>query len=260
MDKQIQVCEQAARQAGEILLKMQSEISIREKGPADLVTEADVAAQGVIQQLLSGHFPEYAFIGEENLDNQRSRLDAEYCWIVDPLDGTTNYAHGMDNFSVSIGLAHQGRMTAGVVYDPTHDQMFRAVRGGGAYRNDKPISTSRIESLDRALIAASFSPKVPRDSPEIHRFLNMIYECQALRRLGSAALNFSYVAAGMLDGYWASSLKVWDLAAGSLILTEAGGAISGLNGEPFELGDVPFAAAATPALQADMVRILSDSN
>ncbi|MCA9213138.1 MAG: inositol monophosphatase [Planctomycetales bacterium] len=252
----VESAETAARQAGALLLTMRGKIHPREKAPADLVTEADVASQQLIFECLSARFPDFAFLGEEDSNVSRS-FNSDYRWIVDPLDGTTNYVHGLENYCVSIGLQRQdGQIAAGVIYDPNRDIVYSAVRGSGAFQNGQKLKTSPVRRLDQALVAASFPAKVARDSAEIRRFVEVLVRCQALRRLGSAALNMCFVAAGRLDAYWATSVKTWDVAAGLLIIEESGGVVTDLNGHAVDLERPRIVVGATPELQAELAKVL----
>lgn len=255
MDDFIQRCQHAAKKAGETIVRLRGKVDIREKGPADLVTEADLASQQIIFEELSGHFPDFGFIGEEDLDGT-GQSGRDYCWIVDPIDGTTNYVHGLDNFSISIGLRHVDELVMGLVHDPVRNETFWAKKGHGAFLNGCRLQVSRTTRARDALVAASFSPKIDRESIEIKRFVEAVCECRAVRRLGSAALNLCYVAAGRLDAYWATSLKIWDLAGGIPIVREAGGQITSLDGGPFQLENARFIASSTPNLQSELVNIL----
>lgn len=253
----LKTCEKAARLGGSILLEMQKSIKPREKAPRDLVTEADLASQKAIQACLTTAYPEFQFLGEEETEPSERRDPQGYCWVVDPLDGTTNYVHGLDNYCVSIALEHENRPVMGVVYDPIRKELFTAIEGEGAFRNGCPLATSVITELNSALVAASFSANVEADSPEIKRFVAALPHCQALRRLGSAALNLCYVAAGQLDGYWATSVKKWDVAAGMLFVQEAGGTVSDISGAPFCLEEPRFIAASTPELHQELFQVLN---
>ena len=228
-------CE-AARAAGRVLLEWAGKFTVSEKGPADLVTEADVAAQNAIHALLGDRYPGHAFLGEEGL--RTSPGGAEYRWIIDPLDGTSNYVHRFPYFAVSIALEHRRQLLAGVIYDPTRDEIFAATRGGGATLNGVPMRVSRFNRLSQAMVIASFPPGVKADSDPIRRFLNVLPHAQTIHRSGSSALNLAYVAAGRLDGYWSTSLKPWDMAAGALLVNEAGGRVTNLLGQPLDI-EVP---------------------
>lgn len=249
MPDYLTICEAAARAGGRELLEWLGRINVREKAPKDLVTEADLASQRKIRNIVLEAFPDHAFLGEEDDQEVVNNVeDAEYRWIVDPLDGTTNFVHQMPAFSVSVALEQNGEIIVGVIFDPVAEECFSAMLGGGAFLNGKAIQASSYKLLPDALIAASFSTTVERDSEEIKRFLEVLVECQALRRLGSAALNLAYLACGRLDGYWATSVKTWDVAAGLLLAREAGAVMQGIDGGPVELARPRFVAAATPEL------------
>ena len=256
MHEYITVCEQSARQGGQVLRDWQGRINPREKAPKDLVSEADLASQRAIYNIIHRAFPAHDFLGEEDDPSDKTQRESEFRWIVDPLDGTVNYVHGLPAYSVSVALECRGELQVGVVYDPVADECFSAVRGEGAWLNGAKISVSGCESLRTALAAASLSANVSRDSEEVGRFLDVLEKCQALRRLGSAALNLAYLAAGRIDAYWATSVKVWDVAAGLLLVREAGGVISEVDGEPFDLSRPQFAAAATSELHAELIATL----
>lgn len=228
--------EESARIAGQILRDWSKKFTVSEKGPADLVTEADLASQTAIFELLHSRFPDHGFLGEEGL--QRSSGESGFRWVIDPLDGTSNYVHSFPYYAVSIGLQHDGELVLGVIYDPTRDELFAAVRGGGATLNGSPIRVSRFDRLDQAMVIASFPPGVTSDSLPIRRFLEVLPHAQTVHRSGSAALNLAYVGAGRLDGYWSTSLKPWDMAAGALIAAEAGGRITRINGSALDI-EVP---------------------
>lgn len=253
------VCEEAAREAGKILLAMQSTIQGREKGPNDLVSEADLAAQRAIRAILLRDFPDFGFLGEE--DDPATRLSPanlpEFCWVVDPLDGTTNYLHRMPAFAVSIALLKRGQVHCGTVFDPVLKEFFWAERGGGAWLNGERIGVSRCQQASQALVAASLAPHVPRGSKEVERFTEAIYRCQGVRRLGSAALNLSYVACGRLDAYWATSVKIWDVAAGLLLIEEAGGTVTDIHGDPIRLEKPELLVASSVELNRELVEMLS---
>ncbi|PQO33906.1 inositol monophosphatase family protein [Blastopirellula marina] len=250
MSSYLTSCEKAARAAGKVLTEWRGKFQVREKGRADLVTDADLAAQKAIEEILSGDFPDFEFLGEEGPAGVSRTTGSPFCWIVDPLDGTTNYVHGLPNYSVSIGLAEAGTIIAGVVYDPVFDRCFKAEKGQGATLNDERIEVSRAKSLDEALIAASFAASIQKGSPEIDDFVNVLTQSRGIRRLGSAALNLAYVATGCLDGYWAGSNKPWDVAAGVILVQEAGGIVQGYNNQPFDVFQPKIVATGTQQLQA----------
>ena len=241
------VGETAARAAGEVLKDWMGKAPVTEKGPGDFVTQADIASQETIESMIRTSFPTHGFLGEENQsaeDKTNPLVDSEFCWVVDPLDGTTNYIHQLRSFSVSIALLQRGKIVVGIVYDPLLDEMYAASLGGGATLNEAPITVSQCRHIDQSLLVCSFSTNVQQDSIELKRFTNILCNTQSsIRRLGSAALNLAYVACGRLDGYWATSLNIWDMAAGTLILTEAGGVIEHIDGKPLQLDDPQFVAA-----------------
>lgn len=259
----ITVCQQAARAGGAVLLDWQDRFQAREKGPRDLVTEADLASQEAIREIVLGAFPDHDFLGEEDTPEQIAQSQTadrrEYRWIVDPLDGTTNYVHQLQTFAVSIALERDGKIVAGTIFDPVMDECYTAEAGKGAFLNGTRLQTSDCQSLDNALVAASFSANVSPGSEEVARFIEVLQHCQALRRLGSAALNLSYVAAGRLDAYWATSVKTWDVAAGILILCEAGGTVSGVDGSPFDLERPRFVGSANLQLHQQLLCALAQA-
>ncbi len=227
------VAEVAARAAGQILQDWAGRFTVSEKGPADLVTEADVASQAAIHGILSARFPDHGFLGEEGLLSKAG--EADYRWIIDPLDGTSNYVHRFPYYAVSIGLECRGELAAGVVYDPTRNEMFAARRGAGATLDGRPIRVSRFNRLNQAMVIASFPPGVRPDSLPIKRFLTVLPHAQTIHRSGSAALNLAYIAAGRLDAFWSTSLKPWDVAAGALLVTAAGGRVTTMCGGPLQI-------------------------
>ncbi len=259
MSEFITICEKAARAGGEVLRKWQGKITPQEKQPRDLVTEADLESQNVIQTILLDAFPEHQFVGEED-SSPADTSKSGYRWIVDPLDGTTNYVHQLQTYSVSIALEKDGELLCGTVFDPVVDECYLAEKGKGATLNGQRLKVSPCKELNQALVAASFSASVPRGSKQVDYFLAVLHECQALRRLGSCALNLCYLAAGRLDGYWATSVNAWDVAAGVLIVREAGGIVTDVDGGPFSLWQPKFATAATPELHKQLVNTLQQAN
>ena len=256
----LKVCQTAASAGGAELIRRMGKASVSEKNPGDFVTEADLASQQAIRDIIHSAFPAHSFVGEEDSDSQAAleQLDEqEFCWIVDPLDGTTNYIHQLRSFSVSVALTYRGQVIVGTVLDPVLNENYYASRGNGAFLNGTPIRTSDCNELGKSLLVCSFSSRVAADSPEIKRFVNIMQKVGSVRRLGSAALNFCYVACGRLDAYWATCVNAWDVAAGTLILEEAGGVISGLDGQPFHLSRPRFVASANPQFES-LLRPLTD--
>ena len=244
----------AAQAAGKILCEMLETATVREKAPKDLVTDADVAAQHCIERRIKTAFPNHRFLGEESaFSSDRSNLSTEdWLWVVDPLDGTVNYVHRMPNFAVSIALMKQGKVVLGIVFDPVASELYAAILGHGATINGSTLQCSNCASLDKALVAASFPPQIQRGSIEIAQFVEVLVRSQSVRRLGSAALNLCYVAQGRLDAYWANALKVWDIAAGSLIATEAGAALTKHDGSPFDPWDGELLATGSKTLGQEL--------
>ena len=242
------VCEQAARAGAEQLLAWQGRFQAREKAPRDLVTDADLASERAVREVIAAHYPEHGILGEEA--PTPAALDRPFCWVVDPLDGTINYAHGNPCYGVSIAVASGGRLLAGVVFDPERDECFAAASGEGAWLNGAPMAVSRVEAVEEALVAVSFPPLVSAEAPDVRAFLTVAPHCQAVRRTGSAALNLAYVACGRFDAHWAHEIHPWDSAAGVLLVQEAGGVATGGDGRPYELAAGDYLAAATPDLHA----------
>ena len=229
----LDVAVEAAREAGK-LLKMHSgkPKSVERKAgqETNLVTEIDRKAEELIINMIRKHYPHHDFLAEES--GSRSQ-ESEYRWIIDPLDGTTNFTHGLPVFCVSIGLEQKGSIVLGVVYDPNADELFTAERGKGAYLNRRRIRVSRTTTLIESLLVTGF-PYDVQSNPDrvVEHFNNFLMRAQALRRLGSAALDLCYVAAGRFDGFWEVSLNPWDMAAGVLIVEEAGGRYTDFLGNP----------------------------
>jgi myo-inositol-1(or 4)-monophosphatase len=183
---------------------------------------------------------------------------SDYCWIVDPLDGTTNYIHQLPSFSISIALQYRGEILVGCVHDPVLRETYTAIRHRGAELNGQPIRTSGRRETNQSLVVCSLPTVLVRESPELRRMINILCDSKAtLRRLGSAALNLCYIASGRLDAYWTTFASVWDVAAGALILQEAGGTLVHLDGGNFDWNDLQFVAASTRDLGAEMVQLLS---
>jgi myo-inositol-1(or 4)-monophosphatase len=230
---------EVAREAGALLAELSTQpLNIGYKHRADLVTIADRRSEALIVGRLHERFPDHAIVAEEG-GNYGST--SGYCWYVDPLDGTTNYAHGYPVYSVSIGLAHRGEVIAGVVYDPSRDEMFAAERGAGAFLNDRQIHVSRIEALGESLVATGFPPFLANHDMNLQFYFRFTELSHGIRRAGSAALDLCCVAAGRYDGFWEMKLNPWDKAAGTLIVTEAGGRVGDVRGGAFNLlGDDVF--------------------
>jgi len=233
--------QEAARAAADVLMRWQQKFSVRYKGRNDLVTEADLAAQEAIQHVLRERCPAIAFVGEESTPSpgQYSGL----CWVVDPLDGTTNYVHGLPCYAVSIGLVENGQPVAGVVFDPLRQEMFTAVRGQGAWLNDTPIRVSDCERLEDALLVTGF-PTDCRGKEYVFAAWRMFaLEGQAVRRIGCTSLNLAWLAAGRADGCWSYEIHPWDVVAGWCLVQEAGGLFTAPDGRPYSLHERDFLAS-----------------
>ena len=211
------------------------------------MTQADRASQEAVRKIVLDAFPEHGFLGEED-PPEAINVPYDYRWIVDPLDGTTNFVHGVPHYAVSLALERQGEILVGVVYDPVHDDCFSAEKGHGARLNGEPIRVSEVEDISEALGVLGFPPHVTPDMPDYLVFEKALFRCQALRRTGSAALNLSYLAAGRYDLFWSFGTKIWDIAAGILLVEEAGGHVCSPDGTPFSLKKTPFLAAGTEKL------------
>jgi myo-inositol-1(or 4)-monophosphatase len=227
---------ETAREAGSLLVQKLGIAKVSTKGDINLVTEADIAAENLIIDRIRSHYPQHGILAEESgeamlVGGRRS----EWKWIIDPLDGTTNYAHGYPCFCVSIALEHDGQLEIGVVYDPIRDEMFAAERGHGATLNDRKIRVSDVEQLSQAMLCTGFPYNV-RERPDFARdFTNFTMNAQAVRRDGSAALDLAYVACGRFDGFWEDGLSPWDIAAGALLILEARGRVTNFNDQPLNI-------------------------
>jgi myo-inositol-1(or 4)-monophosphatase len=224
-----------ARDAGRLLMEFfHRRVKIEYKGDADLVTEADRTSEKLILERIRRQWPSHEVIGEEGA---RVETGGDYRWYVDPLDGTTNFAHGFPVFCVSLGLAYQGTRKAAVVYDPTRDELFAAERGKGAVLNGAKIEVSKTSKLKQSLVATGFPSHKRHKNPNIYFYHQLTLRSHGVRRAGSAALDLTSVAAGRLDGFWEFNLNAWDTAAGILIVEEAGGRVSGFRGEQSAITD-----------------------
>ncbi len=221
-----------ARQAGDILLGHFGKVHIEYKSVADLVTAADRESEAFLVARIREQFPSHDLVAEEG---SRSETGSPYRWYIDPLDGTTNFAHGLPLFAVSLGVEHRGRMIAGVVYNPVMNELFAAAEGQGATLNGKAIHVSQTPELLASLLATGFPTQKRHSNPNIHFYHCLTMRTHGVRRLGSAALDLCFVACGRFEAFWEFNLKPWDTAAGSLILREAGGRITDMMGGEFHL-------------------------
>lgn len=260
MTPELHDIETMARKAGEILMAgFRQDIAITSKDEdIDLVTEMDGRSEAFLLEQVRSRFPSHQIITEESgIHGENGR----YAWHVDPLDGTVNYAHGIPIFSVSLAFAVDGRVEKGVVYDPSQDECFSAERGKGAFVNGQRLQVTRTGRLEQALLVTGF-PYDIWTNPEnnLDHFVRFAVRTQGVRRLGSAALDLCYVAAGRFDGFWELRLKSWDVAAGGLIAEEAGARVTDLGGNPDYLQPVPSILAANPALHREMLHLLNNGN
>ena len=248
----------AARAAGAIINRASLDLErlqVNTKAPNDFVTEVDHAAEAAIIDTLLGAYPGHGILAEES-GTSRGARDSEYVWIIDPLDGTTNFIHGLPTYAVSIGLAFRNQMQQAVVYDPARNDLFYATKGRGAYLNDKRLRVSRRSRMADALIGTGFPF---RKGDDLARYLHMMETvmklCAGMRRPGAAALDLCYVAAGWYDGFFETGLSPWDVAAGSLLVTEAGGLIGNFTGEADFLHQREV-VAGNPKIYAQLVQLL----
>ena len=235
MENFLSVASQAARSAGALIREHWRQVKqVHYKSAINLVTTIDRRAEETIVGLLLKNFPGHSVLAEE--ETALGGSGSGYRWIIDPLDGTTNFVHSYPMFCVSIGLEHQGEIVLGVVYDPLREEEFTAVKGQGARLNNEPIQTSKVAELGKALLATGF-PYDHRENPDFYLryFRAFMVRAQGIRRAGAAALDLCYVACGRIDGFWELKLHPWDTAAGSLIVREAGGTITDFSGDPFSV-------------------------
>jgi len=224
---------QVAREAGALLMEyFERHVAIEYKGDADLVTVADRKSEALIRQRLREHWPSHDILGEEGGLHDTG---SDYRWYVDPLDGTTNFAHGFPVFCVSMALEYKGKRIAGVIYDPTRDELFSAEQGSGAFLNDRPIHVSKTPNLSESLVATGFPSHKRHKNPNIFFYHQITLRTHGVRRAGSAALDLCCVACGRFDGFWEFNLNPWDTAAGVLLVEEAGGRVTDFHGGPFQL-------------------------
>ena len=250
------VAESAVREAGRFLrdnLDTRAEATL--KGAVDLVTKFDTGAQEILAGRLLTAFPDHGILAEENLSK---RGYSDFRWILDPLDGTTNFAHTHPVFCISAALEQGPRVILGLVYDPTRDEMFVAAAGQGSRLNGRPIHVSNVKDLDRSLLATGFPYDIRTSRVNnLDHWNRFIIRAQATRRCGSAALDLSYVACGRVDGFWELKLNPWDVAAGELLVTEAGGQVTDFSGRPHRI-DVPEALATNGLIHKAMMEVLAE--
>ena len=259
MHPMLTIAVKAARRAGNIINRGARELdllTVTSKGPKDFVSEVDREAERAIVEVLLGSFPDHAILAEEGTA-KGTNANAENVWIIDPLDGTTNFLHGFPQYCVSIALSQRGQVTQGVVYDPIRNDLFTATRGRGAFLNDRRIRVSKRQHLRECLIGTGFPF---RDGSMVEAYLDMmrdmIHRTAGIRRAGAAALDLAHVAAGWYEGFWEIGLNPWDMAAGSLLVTEAGGLVTDMLGEDQFMQNGSIIAAA-PKVLPQMLQTLS---
>ena len=256
LEKELDIARQAALRGGKILTSLFGRIiHITKKGDIDLVTEADFNAEKAIIEIIHRNFPHDNILSEEAGNRGQA---SNRTWIIDPLDGTTNFVHGFPFFAVSIGLEIEQEMALGVVFNPYLDELFEAAKGSGAFLNKSPIHVSQTPVLGEALLATGFPYSIQKDPKKVIRlFEKMIVLTQGVRRPGSAAIDMCYVAAGRFDGFWEQDLKPWDTAAGTIIVKEAGGELSDYMGAPY----TPYmktVVAGNPNIHEAMIGVLRE--
>lgn len=257
----LSVCEAAARAGGRVLQDWVGRFGVSSKGPRDLVTEADFAAQREVRRVVLDAFPEHGFVGEESepgagqpASGQAGHAGSGTRWIVDPLDGTTNYVHGFPAYCVSIALAIDDMLEVGVIFDPVRGECFAARRGAGAFLDGRSIRVPAVATLEDAIVAVSFPPQVSADSAAVADFLAVVPRAHSIRRTGSTAINLAYLACGRLHAFWARRIACWDAAAGLLIAREAGASVEpfAATGVEVPLDDPAFIVTSTPSLMAEL--------
>lgn len=233
MDSYLETAMDIAREAGALITRFQERrIGFELKGEFDLVTEADRTSERLIVERLRRHFPTHGIVAEEGGGHEGT---SEYRWYVDPLDGTTNFAHSFPVYNVTLGLECTGELIAGVVYDPTRDEMFKAERGSGAWLNNRRIRISKAARIEDSLVATGFPSRKRHQNINVHFYYQLAMISHGVRRAGAAAIDLAYVACGRLEAFWEFGLNPWDMAAGILLVQEAGGQVSDMSGKPFSL-------------------------
>jgi myo-inositol-1(or 4)-monophosphatase len=258
----LEVAVEAAREAGVLLLaEFDRPQKIGYKGDVDIVTEADRRSEQAIVARLRSHFPKHVIVGEEGGSQGSAAApgagSGEYLWYVDPLDGTTNFAHGFPVFAVSIGLLEGGEPLAGVVYNPVMREQFTALRGEGAYLNQKRIHVSAVDGLGTSLLGTGFPSHKRAQNPNIRYYWEFTLRSHGVRRAGSAALDLCSVACGRFEGFWEFGLKPWDTAAGILLVREAGGQATDFRGQPYHPGGQEL-LASNGRIHAEMQQVAAD--
>ncbi|MCX7120175.1 MAG: inositol monophosphatase family protein [Gammaproteobacteria bacterium] len=258
MHPMLNIAIQAARQASRIMMRgldQMDKLQITEKNPNDFVTQVDRVSEEIIIETIRKAYPHHAILAEES--EHKNNKDEEYCWVIDPLDGTRNFMQGYPQFSISIALLKKNVVELGLVYDPVRQELFTATRGQGAYLNSRRMRISDNKKMNTALIGTGF-PCKNKDNIKnyLQAFENVFMQCSDIRRAGSAALDLAYVACGRLDGFWESNLAIWDMAAASLMIKESGGIVSDFQGGEtyLERGNI---AAANPKILKELLPLIN---
>jgi myo-inositol-1(or 4)-monophosphatase len=247
---------ETAREAGQILLeKFGRKIGVFKKGDINLVTEADLASEKLIIERIRSYYPKHAILAEESGDAVLLDGVNTWKWIIDPLDGTTNYAHGYPCFCVTIALEHDGEIVIGVTFDPTRNELFAAEKGKGATLNNKPIRVSDTEKLSESLIVTGFPYNFKEKENFARHLTDFLLHSRGVRRDGSAAIDMAYVACGRFDGFWEEGLNPWDVAAGLLLIEEAGGQVTYYNGEKYNIYSPPI-CGSNGLIHREMLEVL----
>jgi myo-inositol-1(or 4)-monophosphatase len=256
LEKTLEFAVRLAYAAGEIQKEHYERrgLVVQHKGIINLVTEVDMKCEELITRAIAEEYPDHEILAEEGTDKKSG---SGYAWYIDPLDGTTNYAHGFPIFAPSIALAYKGEALAGAVYDPMRDEMFSGLKGGGAYLNGKRISVSTADNMDHALLGTGFPYDLRTNANNnIENFNRVVHQCQAIRRAGAAAIDLCYVACGRFEGFWEQWLYPWDMAAGALFVQEAGGVVSDMKGKPLDLFGKSI-CAANPGIHPKLLGLLT---
>ncbi|MCW5977123.1 MAG: inositol monophosphatase [Bryobacteraceae bacterium] len=244
-----------AREAGATLMRFyERNVGFEYKGPHDLVTAADRASEALIVERLQAHFPAHSIMGEEGGNYAGS---SEYKWYVDPLDGTTNFAHGFPVFNVTLAVERSGQLLAGVIFDPTRQEMFAAERGAGAWLNNRRLKVSGVGRLEESLFATGFPNWRRHQDVNVHFFHQVAMVTHGVRRAGSAAIDLAYVACGRFEGFWEFGLNPWDVAAGILLIEEAGGKVTTMRGQDFSL-DAPHICASNAVVHQQILDLFGE--
>lgn len=259
MRDRMQLATELARRAGGLILEGQNtSLKISRKGQNDLVTDYDLKSEKLLVEGILEAYPEDRILAEEGTDSRGVQGDAEHLWLIDPIDGTTNYAHGLPFYSVSIGLMSSDQLVLGVIYDPARDELFHAIKGGGAWLGDQPLRVSETHTLEDSLLVTGF-PYDIRTNPDnnLNHYSVLSKLSRGVRRLGSAALDLAYVAAGRLDGFWELRLNPWDWAAGVLLTQEAGGLVTTFDGGDKVIGGDETLLATNGHLHEPLQQVLT---